>query len=595
LGAPQNYLGRTGMRSPIEMGTGAVMSSQENSVVEAGTSSGTSGLNLGRKVSMIIAAAVIVGIAALVTVQVFSQQNSLQTIFRANNQTITELLATQVAGGLRWKKVVSIERAYARLIEDPNSALAGVVTYDKTNKVVTTYERTPAAAAALKNAITLAAKALEKGKTYSGEVSNHLIEVVAVHGKKGPVGTLAVAWDLGPIQARTRSAVFTQGGISLAVLIAVVVLLVLVMSKIVSAPLNAMTSAMQVLAKGDTTISVPSLERGDEIGQLAQAMQVFKDNAIETEKLREKQEEAQADKERVEEESRQAQIRSSAQRREDMLALASDFEGSVLEVVEAVSTAAGEMQTTANTMSSLADQTNLQTNVVSKAAQVASENVETVAAAAEELAASVLEISGQVSKSATVAASAVEKAQQTNETMAALDQAAQRIGEVVNLISDIADQTNLLALNATIEAARAGDAGKGFAVVASEVKNLASQTSQATEEIGTQIFGIQKASKEAVGAIESISGTIDSIAEIASAISAAVEEQGAATQEIARNTQEAANGTTEVTNNISGVSEATQDSGTASTQVLESAGQLAGESDRLRTQVVGFIEKIRVA
>ena len=555
----------------------------------------TSGLNLGKKVTLFIAAAVIIGISALVGVQVVSQQNGLNSLFQTNNQTISELLATQVSGGLRWKKKDAIERAYAHLADDPKSALAGVTTWDKSGAEVTVWGRSPKAEDVMKGILEKAGKVLEKGETFSTEFKNHLLVVTTVQGKKGPTGTIAIAWDMAPIQARTQNALYVQAGISLVVLLVVVALLALVMNKIVSRPLNAMTSAMQILARGDATVAVPSLDRGDEIGQMAQAMQVFKDNAIETQNLRVDQEKAQADKERLEEENRQAELAANAQRREDMLALAADFESNVMQVVESVSSAATEMKSTANSMSSLADQTNEKTTVVSEAAHVAAENVETVAAAAEQLAASVREISEQVGQSSTVASSAVSKAQETNQTIRALDEAAQRIGEVVSLISDIAEQTNLLALNATIEAARAGDAGKGFAVVASEVKNLASQTSKATEEIGAQINDIQDATRGAVAAIEGISGTIDSMAEIASTISAAVEEQGAATQEIARNTQEAARGTTEVTSNINGVSDATRESGTASSQVLDSAGQLATESDHLRSQVAGFIDKIRQA
>jgi len=273
--------------------------------------------------------------------------------------------------------------------------------------------------------------------------------------------------------------------------------------------------------------------------------------------------------------------------------LADNFEKNVKSVVEMVGSAATEMQSTAESMSATAEETNRQSIVVASASEEASTNVQTVAAASEELSNSINEISNQVQTSSKISQKAVEEATRANETISGLSEAAVKIGEVVELINDIASQTNLLALNATIEAARAGDAGKGFAVVANEVKSLANQTAKATDEIGAQIGAIQGASNDAVQAIEGVSGIIADINQITTGIASAVEEQSAATMEIARNVQQAAEGTSEVSSNITGVTKAANETGDAATQLVEASGELALQSQKLNTEVDGFLVEVR--
>jgi len=555
-----------------------------------------SAMSLGRRVAIFVALAVVTGVVVLVSIQLISQRNGLVNLSTANNTTISELLAAQVAGGVRWKKAKSIERAYAQLLEDENTSLSGIATYDMTGKQITTYSADEDTGTILESALEVGGDAIKEGEIVSQMHDKNMLLVLPVLGKKKNfVGTLAVTWDLSGIQEKTTSALITQSAVSLPILIAVIALLILLLNRIVSRPLDDMTMAMEALAAGNVDEDIPSLERGDEIGKMATALQVFKDNAIEATRLRSDQEKAEAEKRQAEDERRTADAKAESDRHETLLKLASEFETSVMGVVTTVGSAATQMKSTAETMSSITGKTNSQSEVVANAAVAASDNVQTVASAAEELAASVQEIGRQVNRSSDIAGEAVKTTGETSSTVRKLDEAAQRIGEVVQLISDIAEQTNLLALNATIEAARAGDAGKGFAVVASEVKNLASQTSQATEEIGAQISGIQEATRAAVDAIGSISTTIDGIAEITTVIAAAVEEQDAATQEIARNTQQAADGTTEVTSNIGGVRTAAEEAGSVSVQVLESAGELAIESERLKDEVNGFVAKIRAA
>lgn len=348
----------------------------------------------------------------------------------------------------------------------------------------------------------------------------------------------------------------------------------------ISRPIRAITDAMNDLAGGNKEIDIPGQARGDEIGLMAKAVLVFKENMIRADKLAAQEAEA---------------VKAREKRARKISELTNGFDQEISAVLKTVSSAATEMQATATGMSSTAEETSRQSGIVAAAAEQASTNVQTVASATEELSASIAEINQQVTQSSSVASRAVEDAEKTNAQVRGLAEAAQKIGDVVGLISDIAEQTNLLALNATIEAARAGDAGKGFAVVAAEVKNLATATSKATDEITAQITGIQNETEGAVSAIASISATIAEISEISATIASAVEEQGAATLEITRNVQEASAGTSEVTSNIVSVNEAAGLTGTAAEQVLTAAGELSRESESLRQKVEAFLSAVRAA
>jgi len=367
----------------------------------------------------------------------------------------------------------------------------------------------------------------------------------------------------------------------IALILVVMGVISLFMARSITRPINGMSNAMRTLAGGNLQVAVPGVGRHDEIGEMAEAVEVFKKNGIE--------------QKRLEEESRAAGKRAEEEKRRAMQKVADDFEAKVKSVVETVSQTAAQMQTTAKSMTTAAGETEEQAASAASASEEASSNVQTVAAATEELSSSIEEISRQVSRSLETANMAVANAQTTNGKVEGLVDAAQKIGDVVKLIQDIAEQTNLLALNATIEAARAGEAGKGFAVVANEVKSLATQTAKATEEISQQIGEIQGATTEAASAIRSIGQTVEQINEIAGSISAAVEEQGAATQEIARNVQQASHGTKQVAGNVSAVSKTAAETGGSANLVLEAAGNLADQSDTLRREVDSFIAQIRAA
>jgi methyl-accepting chemotaxis protein len=350
----------------------------------------------------------------------------------------------------------------------------------------------------------------------------------------------------------------------------------------VSRPLTRLNNALGRMAAGDLNIEIPGANRGDEVGDLAKTVIVIRQNA-----------ETKA-REEAETKIRQDEV-LARQRKAEMAKMANDFENAVGRIVETVSSASGELEASAGTLTATADRAQELTTMVAAASEEASTNVQSVASATEQLSSSVNEISRQVQESARMATDAVGQARSTTDRVSELSKAASRIGDVVELINTIAGQTNLLALNATIEAARAGEAGRGFAVVASEVKALAEQTAKATGEIGLQINGIQGATADSVNAIKEISGTIERLSEIASTIAAAVEEQGASTQEISRNVQQAAHGTQQVSSNITDVQRGASETGSASSQVLSAAQTLSADSGRLKAEVSKFLNSVRAA
>ncbi|MBP1180600.1 methyl-accepting chemotaxis protein [Methylobacterium sp. PvR107] len=381
------------------------------------------------------------------------------------------------------------------------------------------------------------------------------------------------------VQAATRAKLIAMAATVVGLAVAAAAMLFALFG--IARPIERMTGAMGRLAQGDETVPVPHTGRGDEIGAMAAAVQVFKDNLIHSRAL--------------ERETALAREGAEVQRRRAVHAMAGSFEAAVGGVLARVSDAALGLRAEAEAMTSTATHTAERSATVAGAAQEAAMHVGTVAAAAEELGASVLEIGRQVDGSAELARGAVVQAGETAGLVQELSIAAGRIGDVVRLITDIAGQTNLLALNATIEAARAGEAGRGFAVVASEVKQLAGQTARATEEIAGQVGRIQGATGQTVGAIDEIATRIREIDSVASSIAAAVEQQGAATREIARNVAEAASGTGAVTGTIDEVARAADDTGSAATRMLASAASLSEQSAELRREIDVFLQTVRAA
>ena len=369
-------------------------------------------------------------------------------------------------------------------------------------------------------------------------------------------------------------------GLAVIALLGVLAGVTLMLRRRVIMPLATLTNVVGDMAAGRHDVTIPTIDRADEIGAMAGSLQVFKEALIAN---------------KAADETVAVEAAAKIERGQRVDTITRDFEAMIGEIVEIVSAASSELEASAGMLTATAERSEQLTTTVAAASEEASTNVQSVASATEEMASSVNEISRQVQDSAQIAGAAVEQAQKTNERVGELAKAAARIGDVVELINTIAGQTNLLALNATIEAARAGEAGRGFAVVASEVKALAEQTAKATGEISQQISGIQAATQESVSAIKEIGDTIGRMSEIASTIASAVEEQGAATQEISRSVQQAAQGTQQVSVNIADVQRGASETGSASSQVLTAAKSLSGESSRLKREVGKFLSSVRAA
>jgi methyl-accepting chemotaxis protein len=393
-------------------------------------------------------------------------------------------------------------------------------------------------------------------------------------------GVIALTFDLTPLHA-SLSKQKMMLSIGSAVLLLLISGIIFMLARSVTNPVVQMTQAMERLANGDINVTIPAQERSDEIGKMADAVRVFKENAIERQRLEVEHEE---------------NIRRAEQEKIKLMnRMADDFESTIGSLISGVSAAVAEMEETAKVMSGTAEQARKKSNDAAVSAQETSANVLSVASSTEELSGSIGEIHHQVDQSAGISRKAVEKAERSNQLVGSLAESSHKIGEVVKLIKDVAGQTNLLALNATIEAARAGEAGKGFTVVANEVKELAKQTTIATMEISDQISGIRNATNDAVAAIQDICTTIAELSGIAAAISGSVEDQGNVTQRIAQSTQQAAMATQDVSKNISVVAGATEETGDAAFRVLGAASELSKKVGMLHREVESFLQQIRVS
>jgi len=487
--------------------------------------------------------------------------------------------------------LIDIERSRATddslLVDDAKKALGAALKEGDTLTGQLTDDAPKAALEPIRTSMKTLADQLKAMEALQDKVGNHfaqfdaqgrelaaMTESLRVEATRGSGAAEAAAFD-----AVRRSTYVELAGAAVVTLMAI--LMAWLTGRAVLRPLNGMTDAMERLAAGDTTAEVPSLGRRDEVGAMAKAVQVFKENAERVEQLQAEQ--------------AAATERSEAEKQEALEAMATRLEASVRRVVTVVASTSDELMAAAQGMADTADQTSRQSTAVAAASEEVSANVQTVAGASEDLTVVGQAIAREIARSSEMAGQAATQARETGATVDQLAESAQKIGEVVDLIHSIASQTNLLALNATIEAARAGDAGKGFAVVASEVKNLATQTAKATEDIGTQIAENQAATQRAVAAIRSIARTIMDVNEITVGITAQVEKQGLATVEISHNIQMAAAGTQEVSTNIADVNRIAGETREAAGHVQAGATRLGQQFDELQQEVDRFVGSLRRA
>jgi len=561
---------------------------------------------IGRKAAAIIAVAVAVYIGVQTTILYSSAQDRVLQQASAGASSIASLLASQISGALRWKKSDVISASYAKFAGDRSSGFAGFTAFSADGKTVNSFTSKELKSYDLSGSA-LTAETAKDGIVKITE--SHIIAIFPVTSGKSNkfIGTVATAWTLEQINADAQAAAIRSLIIAVIVLLSVVGLLTTFIRRVLSKPIINITDSMDHLAQGELDTDVPFQGRRDEIGRISASLQVFKEKLRENKRLeaqsREAEQHAAAEQKRAADERaendaiQRAELEKQTEKAEDkavfMRLVSRAYEHRISAYMKHLVESLENVRNNGSTIKSNADNTYNSAAAVSKASGDASSNVDTVAAAAEELSSSGDEISTIVTESAAVAATAVEEAKRANDGVIVLDEAAQKIGEVVGLINDIASQTNLLALNATIEAARAGEAGKGFAVVATGVKSLADQTAKATEEISEQVSEIQNATSVAVQAIGEISTTINKVANSTEAISQAVTQQKQATADIAQSASNAANGTRQVSENIAMVNTAADQTNTTVEELNQSAEGLSTQTRELDEVLKRFISEVK--
>ncbi|WP_282609282.1 methyl-accepting chemotaxis protein [Pelagibius sp. Alg239-R121] len=514
------------------------------------------------RIASTITLLLIVGMAGLLLVQSHLSHSFFSGEFSKNYQDKTLLLSAQMEGGIKWKKSAKIDAVYSEQTNpEENSHLANVLVTDSEQTELSSFTSEIYESIDLASLLATHKATLTDKSHLTLDSAHHIITMTPViDAKKGSLlGYVAMAWSKQEALDSMASMRNTSLIASVVITLLIVVSLVFLLKWQAVTPITNIKEVMSKLADGKLDTDVPYAQKADEIGQMAQALLVFKENAGEIDHMK-----AEEDRRKAEQDEK---LKS------ELLGIADALDKEVKAAVSDTNEQAESMKTGTLEMNSVIGRLSDRTSVVAQGADRASGSIQTVASATEELSASISEITRQVSQASNIAQGASEEAERTDQTVGGLADAAQKIGDVINMIQDIAEQTNLLALNATIEAARAGEMGKGFAVVAAEVKNLASQTAKATEEISTQIGAIRSETEGAVGAIRSISGTIKQINEISESIAAAVGQQSSATQEISESVQNTVQHMTEVSSQVADVAGETEEVKQHSSNVMETAEQ----------------------
>ncbi|WP_288902401.1 methyl-accepting chemotaxis protein [uncultured Sneathiella sp.] len=570
----------------------------------------TGKMTVSRKILFVVFATTLMGLSLLVFIGLQNQRNAMEDLATANNLTISELMAEQLSGALKWQKTDKIADVYQEMAAKDGSLLSDILTFDNEGNLVTEYHsETLPSVSGLPALLSKNMAALENGEVVSVKTDSHQIILAPVTAAKDElVGFTAIGWSLNRLNEQLSATLMQQLLLTGAALLGIMLLTGFLLARYIGRPLNRLTHAMLSLAEGDNDVVIDGLDRKDDVGDMSRAVQVFQANAakmkaLEIQRETDAQEKAAAEEERRREEIRRAEeekqrdqesaAKSTAERIGFAQSIAQKLESTVNSVAQQIMGAAEVMEAKAKGMVTSAADTDRHSTAIAAASEQAAGNVSGVAAAAEELSVSLQEITRQVDASAKLSRETMDVAETTDEVVGKLASSAGEIGNVIELIGNIASQTNLLALNATIEAARAGEAGKGFAVVASEVKGLASQTTSATEQITRQIDDMQSATSEAVDAIKQIEEMIVRINETVQAMAAALEEQSTATQEITQNVQQASASTEEVSRSVLMVSNMASSSGNSATQLLDSVGELNQFSAKLREEVNAVLKDIR--
>ncbi len=534
--------------------------------------------SLAYKVVVVVMLLFIMGMAALSWVSTRSSSSLSYGIFEADAQNSTRMLARMMTAPVKFRQASALEATYSGLVKTENNMIATLQVLDAQGQTLASYQDSRHEAhdlSGIKDIIPAGADTamkLEKGAILVAA------RIMSSNGDQ-QLGTLQVAWSSDEVTASLKESLMEQLMVGGAILLAGGLAVGMVLMRTVSRPLRLMSGSMKAIASGDFDTDIPGTGRQDEIGLMASALAVFRDNGRQVARLRSEQEEMR--------------LRNEQERKNLMAEMANSFEASVKSTMERVKRSTQELQQHVGSMTNAADSSRDQAQQAAHSAQTASNNVGAVAAATEEMSASINEISARMQAAAQHTTEVNEASASASGQVEALMQASEKINQIITLIETIAGQTNLLALNATIEAARAGEAGKGFAVVANEVKTLATQTARATEDIKRQTEEILTSTRTVVDTIRSIGDLTSKSSAISSAVAAAVEEQGVATQEIVQNTSNASTGTAQVSQTLDQLSALADETRALSARVSQAVTSLATETDRMDGEIGQFLSKIR--